>query len=136
VTLRPDQRVEFIRLRFRVSPGDEQWARDAMRAEVLEAAELRGALKGWRRVDGYTARGDVGARFGDLDHGVDPTDAVVKILTGNTELRFLLLDHPEFTPNHDIIHLYFNTLGLFYPQEVEALEARAARVKRFMAEPR
>jgi hypothetical protein len=69
----------------------------------------------------------VGAR------GVDPTDAVVTFLTGCTELRFSLLDHPEFTPNHDLVHLYFNALGLFYRQEAEALEARARKVRSFMA---
>jgi hypothetical protein len=134
VALRPDQFVEFIRLRFRVAAEDHVWACAAFRSEVLEDAELKDAVRGWRRIDGYTAQADVGARFGDLEHGVDPTDPVVKILTGNTELRFYLLDHPDFAPNHDLIHLYFNTLGLFYPQEVEALEARAAKVKRFMAE--
>jgi len=134
VDFRPDDRVEFIRLRFRVGGEDYDWARAAFRSEVLEDAGLRGSLKGWRLLEGYTARADVGARFGDLARGVDPTEPVVKILTGNTELRFYLLDHPGFTPNHDIIHLYFNTLGLFYPQEVEALEARASKVKGFMAE--
>jgi hypothetical protein len=132
IDLAPGQHVEFIRLRFRVAEGDREWARQALRSEVLESPALSGAVKGWRLVDGYTARADVGARFGDLEHGVDPTEAVVKILTGNTELRFYLLDHPDFKPNHDIIHLYFNTLGLFYPQEVAALESRAERVKGFM----
>jgi hypothetical protein len=133
VELRAGQLVEFIRLRFRVAEADHDWACAAMRDDVLADPALAGVVAGWRRVDGYTARADVGARFGDLEHGVDPTDAVVKILTGNTELRFYLLDHPSFVPNHDIIHLYFNTMGLFYPQEVAALEARAARVKGFMA---
>jgi hypothetical protein len=134
IDLVPGQYVEFIRLRFRVAEGDREWARGALRSQVLQDPSLAGAVKGWRLVDGYTARADVGARFGDLPNGVDPTDAVVKILTGNTELRFYLLDHPDFKPNHDIIHLYFNTLGLFYPEEVAALEARAAKVKGFMRE--
>jgi hypothetical protein len=132
IDLRPGQYVEFIRLRFRVAASDVAWARQTLRSEMLESPALRGSVKGWRLVDGYTARADVGARFGDLANGVDPTEAVVKILTGNTELRFYLLDHPGFKPNHDIIHLYFNTLGLFYPEEVAALEARAEKVKGFM----
>jgi hypothetical protein len=127
------QYVEFIRVRFRVARADEAWARAAFRAEVVDGLEPTGRLVAWRLVDGYTARADVGARFGDLEHGVDPTDAVVTFLTGCTELRFYLLDHPEFTPNHDLVHRYFNALGLFYRQEVEALEARARKVRGFMA---
>ncbi len=130
--LRAGQYVEFIRVRFRVASGDEAWARAAFRAGVVDELEPTGQLAAWRLVEGYTARADVGARFGDLAHGVDPTDAVVTFLTGCTELRFYLLDHPEFTPNHDLVHLYFNALGLFYPQEVEALEARARKVRGFM----
>jgi hypothetical protein len=126
------QYVEFIRVRFRVAPADEAWARAAFRAGVVDGLERDGRLVAWRLVEGYTARADVGARFGDLARGVDPTDAVVTYLTGCTELRFYLLDHPEFTPNHDLVHLYFNSLGLFYPQEVEALEARARKVRGFM----
>jgi hypothetical protein len=59
---------------------------------------------------------------------------VVTFLTGCTELRFCLLDHPAFAPNHDLVHLYFNALGLFYPQEADALEARARKVRGFMAQ--
>jgi hypothetical protein len=131
--LRAGQYVEFIRVRFRVDPVEESWARSAFRAGVVDELERIGGLVAWRLVEGYSARADVGARFGDLAHGVDPTDAVVTYLTGCTELRFYLLDHPEFTPNHDLVHLYFNALGLFYRQEVEALEARAGKVRGFMA---
>jgi hypothetical protein len=124
--------VEFIRVRFRVDPADEAWARSTFRAEAVEPLEREGLLAAWRLVPGYTARADVGARFGDLAHGVDPTDAVVTFLTGCTELRLYLLDHPDFRPNHDLVHLYFNALGLFYPAEVEALEARARKVRGFL----
>jgi hypothetical protein len=132
---------EFIRLRFRVEDADYEWALNAFHDEVIAPLEkggcppqflADGCLKGWRFYEGYEARNDIGARFGDLAHGVDPTEPVVAIMTGFTQLRFYVLEHPDFGPNHDLIHLYFNTMGFLYPEELNALEARAAKVTSFM----
>jgi hypothetical protein len=138
----PDRHyAELIRLRFRVQDADYEWAFDSFKIEVIDVLEAgdsvprdpaAGCLKGWRFYKGYEARDDVGARFGDLAHGVDLTEQIVEILTGWTKLRFRLLDHPEFKPNHDLTNLYYNTIGLTYPEEIQELEARMASVKSFM----
>jgi hypothetical protein len=117
---------EFSRLRFRPADGgDARRLFDDFRSAVLDplCTGPDPVLKGWSSFEGYTARGDVGARYGDLPNGVDPTETVVRILTANTELRFLLLDHQEFAPNHDIAHLYLSTVGLTLAQEAEAFRA-------------
>jgi len=138
----PEQHyAEYIRLRFRVQDCDYRWAFDTFKLEVIDALTAStgsaqnpacGCLRGWRAYEGYEARTDVGARFGDLAHGVDPTEEIVEILTGWTKLRFRLLDYPNFTPNHELMNLYYNTIGLTYPEELEELEKRMAGVKNFM----
>ena len=134
--------AELILLRFRVQDADHEWAFDTFKAEVIDALGAdagslhtpgRGCLRGWRYYEDYEARNDVGARFGDLAHGVDPTEQIVEILTGWTKLRFYLLDHPEFRPNHDLMNLYYNTIGLTYPEEILELEKRMVSVKDFMS---
>jgi len=132
--VREGELVEFIRLRFRVPEERQREIRSTLKATTLEPLMSRdGPLLAWAVHEGYTARGDVGSRFGDLQHGVDPTEPVVAILTACTELRFYLLDHPDFEPNHDIIHLYFNIMGVTYPGELEALEDRGRRVRQYMS---
>jgi hypothetical protein len=123
---------EFSRLRFHPADGVEpRGLFDDFRSAVLVplCAGPDPALEGWSSFDGYTARDDVGARYGDRAGGVDPTETVVRILTANTELRFLLLDHPGFQPNHDIVHLHLSTTGLTLAQEAEAFRACIARVE-------
>jgi hypothetical protein len=133
--------AELIRLRFRVHDADFGWAMDAFRREVIDPLEATQSqegpatgrcLRGWRFYDWYDARGDLGARFGDLPRGVDPTEEVVAMCSAWTRLRLLILLHPGFSPNHDVVHLYYNTMGLLWPQELEALEARSARVRSYM----
>jgi hypothetical protein len=130
----PDRHYcEFIRLRFRVEDADYEWALNAFHDEVITPLEKEeGCLKGWRFYEGYEARDDVGARFGDLAHGVDPTEQIVQILTDWTRLRFYFLEHPDFEPNYDVIHLYYNIMGLLYPEELDELEARAAKIRGLM----
>jgi hypothetical protein len=122
---------EFVRLRFRVEDADYEWAFRAFLDEVIVRLQQGGGdsrpesepcLQGWRYYEGYEARGDVGARFGDLPHGVDPTEQVVAILTAFTRFRFFLLDYPDFALNHDLVHLYFNQLGLPFPEEMAETE--------------
>lgn len=123
---------EFSRLRFRPADGIEpDRLFEDFRSAVLVplCAGPDPVMRGWSSFDGYTARDDVGARYGDLAGGVDPTETVVRILTANTELRFQLLDHPGFQPNHDIAHLYLSTMGLTLAQEAEALRACIAKVE-------
>ncbi len=132
---------EYIRLRFRVADDDDDWAMRAFHDHViaplqhpagddgLEAA----ALVGWRRYEGYDARADVGARYGDLSRGIDPTEEIVSILSTWTDLRFFLLEHPDLQLNPDLINLFFNTIGLTYPEEVDVLEAQQASLRRMMS---
>ncbi|NLG27441.1 MAG: hypothetical protein GX557_05990, partial [Chloroflexi bacterium] len=130
---------EMIRLRFRVADADEPWARAAFFERVIAPLQVRAedtasaCLAGWRRFEGYSARGDLGARYGDIENGVDPTEQIVSILTAWTCYRFFLLDHPDLVPNHDLINLCFNTLGLTYPEEVEVLEDQQANLRRLIS---
>jgi hypothetical protein len=147
VTIPERYYAEMIRLRFRVQDADYEWAFDTFKTEVISVLgagdgsapslangnPAAGCLKGWRFYGGYEARDDVGARFGDLAHGADPTEQIVEILTGWTKLRFYVLDHPEFKPNHDLMNLYYNTIGLTYPEEIQELEKRMDSVKSFMS---
>lgn len=131
---------EYIRLRFRVADDDEPWARrtfhnlviDPLQRPTSSSGVTSAALAGWRRYDGYDARADVGARYGDLSRGIDPTEEIVNTLSAWTELRFFLLDHPDLVLNADLINLYFNTIGLTYPEEIEVLEAQQASLRRMM----
>jgi hypothetical protein len=139
VTIPEHHYSEFIRLRFRVDDADYEWALDAFQDEVIAPLEKEeGCLKGWRFYEGYEARGDVGARFGDLPKGIDPTEEIVAIMTGFTRLRFYLLDHPDWELNHDLMHLYCNTMGLLFPEEMAVMERllfageAAKHIKRFL----
>ncbi len=133
VTVRRGDHTEFIRLRLQTD--DHRTIADEMEKSVIEplSAGDAPALAGWQFFSDYDAARDIGTRFGDPDNGVDVTDAVVKLLTGATELRFVLNEHPEFEPNHDVIHLYCNTLGLAYPQEIAALEKRVRKMRDYMS---
>ena len=133
---------ENVRLRFRVADGDEAWAMRTFLDTVItplqqpataDNSPATEALAGWRRYDGYDARGDVGARYGDLSRGIDPTEEVVSILSAWTDLRFFLLDHPDLQLNSDLINLFFNTIGLTYPEEVDVLEAQQSSLRRIMS---
>jgi hypothetical protein len=130
---------EFLRVRFRVEDSDYQWAFDTFQAEVIAALQgdsslggtaTEACLKGWRFYEGYDARDDLGARYGNLAQGVDPTEPIVALVSACTELRFYLLAHPEFVPDHNVVHLYYNTMGLLTPDELHALEGRVARLRR------
>jgi hypothetical protein len=132
--------TELIRLRFRVDDSDYDWAFLTFRSEVIDALQkpsdssLQGApLVGWRAYEGYDAKGDVGARFGQPAHGADATEEIVEILTGWTKLRFYMLDHPNYAPNHDLINLYYNALGLTYPEELQDLQRRSESLRTHMS---
>jgi hypothetical protein len=143
VTIPERYYTELIRLRFRVADEDYAWAFEAFKAQVIDvlsAADASGSapsggpcLQGWRYYEGYEARNDVGARFGDPAHGMDATEEIVEILTAWTKLRFCLLAHPEAQPNNDLVNLYYNTIGLSYPEELDELERRIASLKWFMS---
>lgn len=117
---------EYIRFRFLVErkfnvllkETFEEWVMPVRNKETIGSFFF----------ENYNPTGDIGVRFGDLSNNINPTTSVAVILTGNTELRFCMLDHPDFPLNHDIIHLYFNTMGYNYPMEKKALQARIKKI--------
>jgi len=128
IQLAEHDNVFFVRVRFRTTNDSYLQLQSLFKSSVLDQNT---DICGWRMYDSYEKSNELGKRFGDLASGNDPNEQILLFTTASVELMFYFLDFPTFHINHDVIHLYLNTIGCNYPEEIAVLQNRIKRVRKF-----
>jgi hypothetical protein len=126
--VQPGDDVFFIKVRLLVIPEAWENLMTLIKVDLLTDNPL---ILGYRQFNSYNPKLDIGNRFGDLEQNIDPFKEIMQFKTVITELMFFFLDFPQFPKNHDLIHLYLNTIGCNYEEEISVLHNRLEKISTF-----